>query len=104
MELHVERKENEAVIVLKKANIIGTEAVEIQNTVLDLIQQGNKTIVVDLSKVDYITSWGVGILIYAHTTCHNKNIEFFLNGVSEKVMDILKKVKLDKIFAIKNTL
>jgi anti-anti-sigma factor len=58
---------------------------------------------VDLSKVDYITSYGIGMLIYAHTTCTKREINFYVVGVNEKVLEILKMVHLDKIFKIQDS-
>ena len=102
MEVHIEKRQDKSVIVLDKNKILGTEAAVIQNTLMDLIQHGNKNISVDLSKVDYITSWGIGILIHAHTSCLNRNIDFQLTGVNADVLKILKKVKLDTIFSIQS--
>ncbi len=103
MNYHIEQNQGKSVIVFDVEKILGTEAAGIQNAVLDLIEQDNKTIVVDLSKVDYITSYGIGMLIYAHTTCTKRDINFYAVGVNEKVLEILKIVHLDKIFKIQDT-
>jgi len=100
MDFKVNQLENKSVIVLEKKNILGTEGADFQNTILDLIEEGSKSIGIDLSQVEYITSWGIGMLVHAHTTCMNKEIDFHLSNVSEKIMSILKKVKLDCIFSI----
>jgi len=101
MYINVENHDGISVIVPEKNKILGLEAAEIQNTVLDLIQRGEKVIAFDLSKVEYLTSWGIGILIHAYTTCTNRHISFYLNGVNDKVMTILTKVKLNRIFDIR---
>jgi anti-anti-sigma factor len=100
MELSVNRLEDKAVITLEKKNVLGTEGAYFQNKILDLIEEGNKTIEIDLSHVEYITSWGIGMLVHAHITCLNKDIEYHLAGVHDKIMTILKKVRLDTIFNI----
>ena len=101
MEIQVEQQQDKAIITLDQNIIIGSDAAKIQNAVLDSIQNGSKTIVVNLSRLDYITSWGIGSLIHALTTCTNRNTQFYLTGVNDKVAEILKKVKLDKIFNLK---
>jgi anti-anti-sigma factor len=101
MEIQVEQQQDKSVITLDQNIIVGSDAAQIQNTVFDSIQNGSKTIVFNLSKLDYITSWGIGSLIHALTTCTNRNTQFYLIGVNDKVNEILKKVKLDKIFTIK---
>ena len=102
MDFHIEQKQDKSVIIFDTTKILGTEAAGIQNAVLDLIEKENKNIVVDLSKVDYITSYGIGMLIYAHTTCTKREINFYVVGVNEKVLEILKLVHLDKIFNIQD--
>jgi len=101
MEYHIEEQQDKSVIVFDINKILGTEAAGIQNAVLDLIEKGNKDIVVDLSKVDYITSYGIGMLIYAHTTCTKREINFSIIGVNKKVIEIFEIVHLDKIINIK---
>ena len=104
MEFHIEQKQDKSVVIFDTTKILGTEAAGIQNAVLDLIEEGSKTIVVDLTKVDYITSYGIGMLIYTHTTCTKREINFYVVGVNEKVLEILKLVHLDKIFNIQDAI
>lgn len=103
MDIKIEQRGDKSVVILDKNLNIGSDAAKVQNTVLDLIQNGSSNIAADLSKLDYITSWGIGILIYAYTTCVNRNVEFSLLGVHDKVHSILKKVKVDKIFNIQTS-
>jgi anti-sigma B factor antagonist len=101
MYIHTEKHGDVAVIVPDKNKLLGIEAAEIQNTLMELIDNGSKTIAVDLTPVDYLTSWGIGILIHAFTSCTNRDIRFYLFGVNDKVMDILRKVRLENIFDIR---
>jgi anti-sigma B factor antagonist len=103
MDIQTEQHQDKSIIKLDMGTIQGPEASQIQNTVLDFIQNGSKVIVIDLSKMDYITSWGIGTLIHALTTCTNRNVNYYLTGVNEKILNILQKVKLDKIFTIKES-
>jgi len=104
MEFHIEQQEDKSVVIIDKSNIVGPEAGGIQNAVLDLVEKDAKSIVLDLSKVAYISSYGIGMLIYAHTTCTKRNIKFQVVGVNEKVLEILRIVHLDKIFDIQDTI
>jgi len=100
MEISVKHSPGKSLIVVEKNKLIGTENGELQSLVQESIEKGSKNIVVDLSKVEYIASWGIGILVYAYTTCNNKGIQFSLEGVNENVMNILDQLKLDKLFII----
>jgi anti-sigma B factor antagonist len=103
MEMHVEKHQEKSIIKIDKNKILGTEAGVFQNLVLDSIEQGSKNITIDLTNVDYVTSWGIGILVHAYTTCINRNVSYRLIGVNENVVNILQKIRLDKFFDIKRS-
>jgi anti-anti-sigma factor len=98
MEFSINELSDYTIIKFKKHQLLGTEGVEFQNSILDLLNKQIKSIVIDLSSVDYITSWGIGMLIHAFTTSTNRNVQFSLTGVNKKVYEIFSKVKLDTVF------
>jgi anti-anti-sigma factor len=104
MEIHVEHYPDKSIIVIEKNKLIGIENENFQSLVQDSIDKGSKTISVDLSNVEYISSWGIGILVQTYTTCTNRNIKFKIKVVSENVMNVLHQVKLDRLFDISDKL
>lgn len=100
MDFNIEQQGSKAIIILNKSRVLGTESVELQNSILDLIQKGSKEIEIDLSLVKLITSWGIGMLIHTLTTCTNRDVELSLVGVTDSVLSALEKVKLNTIFNI----
>ncbi|MFO7525426.1 MAG: STAS domain-containing protein [Ignavibacteriaceae bacterium] len=101
MDMHLEHQQDKSTIYVDKNQLLGLEAAELQNNILDSIEKGSKDITIDMSKVDYVTSWGIGMLVHSFTTCTNRNINFSLTGVSDRVNSILSKVKLQTIFNIR---
>ena len=101
MEIYAEHYPDKSVLVIDKNKLIGIENEEFQNMVQECIDKSCKSISVDLSKVDYVASWGIGILVYAYTTCTNKQIGFGVENATENVMRVLHQLKLDKLFTIK---
>ena len=100
MEINVSDRPDCTIIKFNKNSVLGTEGVEFQDSILNTLDKGVNSIVIDMSMVDYITSWGIGMLVHAFTTTTNRNSKFSLSGVSQKVHEILSKVKLDTIFKI----
>ena len=76
---------------------IGPKLVEI---VSDAIQEGVRTFVIDLSKVRYISSSGIGLLITMLTKMRNVGGEVFLTSPSEHVKKLLIITKLNNIFTV----
>lgn len=101
MDMHLEHQQDKSTIYVDKNQLLGLEAAELQNNILDSIEKGSKDITIDMSKVEYVTSWGIGMLVHSFTTCTNRNINFSLTGVSDRVNSILSKVKLHTIFNIR---
>ena len=100
MEINISDRENYTVIKFNKNSVLGTEGVVFQDSIIDTLDKGVNSIVIDMSMVEYITSWGIGMLVHAFTTTTNRNSRFSLSGVSGKVQEILSKVKLDTVFHI----
>ena len=98
MDVKTNETENGVVITLEGEMMLGYEANDFHEVIENAIDNDKKKIVVDLSNVQFISSWGIGILMYGYTTATNKGGEFKLAAVSDKINDILIKTKLDKVF------
>jgi len=100
MELSVKHDKDKSIIFIDKKNLIGVEGEGFQNLVQNSINMGSKEIIVDLSNVEYVSSWGIGLLVHAYTSCRNKDINFNIKGVNEQVKNVLNQLKLTEIFNI----
>ncbi len=98
MDVKTNETENGVVISLEGKMMLGYEANDFHEAIENAIDHDKKKIVVDLSNVQFISSWGIGILMYGYTTATNKGGEFKLAAVSEKIIEILTKTKLDTVF------
>jgi len=81
---------------------LGEETSVLRKTVRDLIAQGKKKIVLNLSNVSYIDSSGVGELVASYTAVRNAGGELKLLNLTKKVHDLLQVTKLYTIFDIKD--
>ncbi len=98
MKVKTNETENGLVIKLEGEMMLGYSANDFHEAIRSAIENNKKKIVVDLSDVQFITSWGIGILIYGHTTTTNMDGGFKLAGVSDKINEIFKKTKIDNVF------
>ncbi len=92
--------EKDDVAVLEPAGKImgGPDATVLHEKLHDLIEQGKKKVVIDLSRVEWMNSTGLGILISGLTTLKNNNGELKLVNVTEKIQSLLKITKLFGVF------
>jgi anti-sigma B factor antagonist len=68
--------------------------------VSDSVEEGIKNMVIDLEKVRYISSSGLGLLITLLTKMKNAGGELFLTAPSEHVKKLLLITKLNGIFTV----
>lgn len=100
MEISIIDQAGFTIIKFNKKTLLGTETMEFQNSIINVLDKGVDNIVIDLSMVEYVTSWAIGMLVHAFTTTTNRNAQFVLEGVAGKVRETLAKVRLDKVFLI----
>lgn len=81
----------------------GPGASEFQDFIADKIEKGRKNFVVDLSKVKFVNSTGIGILIRSFTTLKNSGGDMKLAAVSDKVSGVLSITKLNSVFSFYDT-
>ncbi len=98
----VQISEREGIDILSLSGKImgGPEAGEINEEINNLIDRNKKNIIIDLSKVDWMNSSGLGILIGAVTTLKNNSGRLALVNVSGRIRNLLRITKLADVFEV----
>lgn len=76
----------------------GPEAETFRNIFKNLINEDKKKIIVNLEKVSWINSTGLGILISGYTTVRRAGGDLVLTHVSDRIESILYVTKLNLLF------
>jgi anti-sigma B factor antagonist len=92
-----------AIIDLKGAIIGDDDTDNFRDVVADFIEQGNKCLVVNLERVNYMNSSGVGSLIAAHTSYARNGGEVRLAGVGKSIKNLLTITRLIDVFDVFDT-
>ena len=92
-----------AVIEIKGSLVGDGETDKFRTNVQDFIEQGNKCLIVDLGKVNYVNSSGIGALISAYTSYKKNGGEVKLSGINNNVLNLLAVTKLIDIFEVSDT-
>jgi anti-anti-sigma factor len=92
--------EDRSVILVDQKELIGLQPAEFNNLIQESIDKLSRIISIDLSKVQFISSLGIGLLVHAYTTCMKRNIKFNLQGVNNHIIKVLHQVKLAEILGI----
>jgi anti-sigma B factor antagonist len=82
-----------------KKNLVGREEIQELLGAIDAVaEKGAPKIVVDLGKINWVNSTGLGALVKARTTCANRKGWFGLARVGERISSILMVTKLVLVF------
>ena len=93
------REEGGVVVLEPKGKIMGgPDATLLHDQLHEIIEQNKKKVVIDLSKVEWMNSTGLGILISGLTTLRNNGGELKLACVTEKIESLLTITKLITVF------
>jgi len=94
------RKYKQIYIVDVKGDMDLYNAHELKNVVNKLIEKGISRIVINLEKVDYIDSSGVGALIHIFTSVKRNGYNLRIANVHGSVAKVIKLTKLMGYFPI----
>ena len=98
MNFNVEERYNSVVITLKGNVMGGPDGAKLHDTLHDLKEQGKANVVADLSKVKFMNSSGLGMLISAMTTMRNAGGDLRLANVADRIQSLLVITKLITVF------
>ena len=86
------------VLTLKGKIMGGSDADTFRESLLGLIEQGKRLIVIDLGGVTYMSSTGLGILVSGLTTVKRSEGDICLINVGKKMESLLNITQLIKLF------
>ena len=96
--IHTESRDT---VVLKPAGSINSSTVaSLDSSINDLIHQGLRTIVLDLSATDFISSSGVGLLVGTVAAIREKNGDLVLMNLPKLINDIFDVLNIKMHFRI----
>ncbi len=79
---------------------LGEGSAMLRQMVRDLLEKGQKKIVLNLADVNYIDSAGIGELVTGFTTARTHGGELKLLHLTKKVHDLLQITKLYTVFDV----
>lgn len=98
MKYSISEKYNTVIISLKGNVMGGPAATEFHDEIKKLIADGKTNVIGDLSKVKFMNSSGLGILITALTSLRNAGGDFKICNASDRIESLLMVTKLVTVF------
>jgi anti-sigma B factor antagonist len=80
--------------------VIGLESQQVESTIEKMVQDGKKKLIVDLTKVSYVDSSGIGILVGSFGHCKRGGGAMRLTGVRDNILKIMKLTRVDEVLQV----
>jgi anti-anti-sigma factor len=97
---HIDRK-NGVVTMKPGIDIVASQCANLKQEFLEIINSGEKKIIIDFSGTEMIDSSGIGLLIsIRNSLANNGGDEIELLNLSEDLKQLFKVMKLDNHFKI----
>ncbi|AVM73089.1 STAS domain-containing protein [Magnetospirillum gryphiswaldense] len=91
-----------AVVVALSGEVDLQHSPSVRKHLMDLMFE-RRPVVVDMASVDYIDSSGIASLVEAYQMARKNGTRFILAAISAPAMRVLQLARLDKVFALADT-
>lgn len=99
--MNIERRDLANAVILEiEGRLTAAVAPRLRNEVADLVSAGHTAVAVDLGKVDFIDSSGLGALIGALKATRVAGGDLRIAGAGEQVRQVLRLTNLDRVLAV----
>lgn len=99
MQIAVKKTNNVVIVKPLGKRIDASNSSAFKGRILDLINEGNRDIVLDLSGVDFIDSSGLGAIISSLKTLGDEG-DLVLCGIRDSVMNLFRLTRMNRVFKI----
>ncbi len=102
MSLEIQQREREGIIILDLDGriTVGEEASRLRELLRELAAAGKTRVILNLEKVDYIDSTGLGALVVGYTSLRKAGGVLKLANLSRRNIELLIFTKLETVFEI----
>jgi len=99
-----QRRSGEVLILDLNGKItIGATNRQLQDALRRLVAEGERNIILDLSRATYVDSSGLGELVAGYSSLKRSGGRLALANISERIMDLMTITKLYTVFDIYET-
>ena len=100
LQIHIRELPNVVILDLEGRITLGEAATSLRQSVKDLLMKGERRVIMNLDKVQYVDSAGLGELVGIYVTVRNQGGEVKMAGVNPKILGLMQVTKLHTVFDV----
>jgi anti-sigma B factor antagonist len=90
---------NVATLFILEPRLDAARGTQLKDLVRRMVGEGHRSIVLDLSRVEFVDSTGLGAIVSSRKLVHGGG-DLVLAGVSGSVLALFQLTRMDKVFAL----
>jgi anti-sigma B factor antagonist len=100
----ITRKFEEGIEVIEiKGEVDASSSIELDNAMNEALKSGHSRIMIDCTKLEYISSAGLGVFMSYLEEIKKKNTSLVIYGLHPKVSHVFEILGLNQLFEIRDT-
>ncbi|MGB1235461.1 MAG: STAS domain-containing protein [Planktomarina sp.] len=99
MQIEITQEEDRDIVHLNGSRLDAYCALKVKKTALRLVTLAERDVVIDMGKVDFIDSSGLGVLVSVAKMVADKHAVYFIN-LQPLVQRVFKLTHMDRVFNI----
>lgn len=100
MNLTTIRQNGRTVIRVSEPRVDAHNSAELKDSILRVLETGERDVIVDLGEVDFIDSSGLGALLSGYKNANLHSSTFALAGLTPRVRSLFDLTRLNRVFEI----
>ncbi len=100
---NIEKSDDLTLLTMQGRLVDKVEAIELSVDIEEELEEGSNRFIVDLSKLEYMNSTGLNILINIMNKTRNEGGEAIIVGATPRVLSLFTVTKLDTVFSMRAT-
>jgi anti-sigma B factor antagonist len=101
MNIKAEKADNFSIVSINESRLDKKTAIEFKDFMKNSIEEGNIFFVLNMNKVDFIDSSGLGAIV-SSLKLIGRSGDIVLSGVNDAVMQMLVLTRMNRVFKITN--
>lgn len=100
MSIEISKEEDSTLITITETSLVGITVDELKIEAVKIIESGEKKIVLNLSKTNYIDSSGIGKLLFINKKLITNGGKMEIINITPTLLDFFETLAIDKIITI----
>lgn len=76
---------------------------DVKRQLAALVEEGHRTVTVDMGAVDFVDSSGLGALVAIHQMASSRGSHLVVRSVPSRVQNLLKLTRLDRLLSVEGS-